>query len=41
MNELFKETLAGKLSRESEIVLDVFDGKMVFRSRTEKEVLGS
>jgi hypothetical protein len=41
MNELFKETLAGKLSRATDIVLDVSDRKMVFRNRTEKEVLGS
>ncbi len=41
MNELSKEILAGKVSKDSDIVLDVFDGKMVFRNRTEKEVLGS
>jgi ATP-dependent Clp protease ATP-binding subunit ClpB len=40
MNELSKEILAGKVSKDSDIVLDVFDGKMVFRNRTEKEVLG-
>jgi len=37
MNELSKEILAGKVSKDSDIVLDVFDGKMVFRNRTEKE----
>jgi len=26
------------VSKNSDIVLDVFDGKMVFRNRTEKEV---
>jgi ATP-dependent Clp protease ATP-binding subunit ClpB len=40
LNELSKEILAGKVSKDSDIVLDVFDGKMVFRNRTEKEVLG-
>jgi ATP-dependent Clp protease ATP-binding subunit ClpB len=39
MNELPKEILAGKVSKDSDIVLDVFDGKMVFRNRTEKDVL--
>jgi len=39
-NELSKEILAGKVSKDSDIVLDCFDGKMVFRNRTEKEVLG-
>ncbi len=37
MNELSKEILAGNVSKDSDIVLDVFDGKMVFRNRTEKE----
>ncbi len=37
MNELSKEILAGKVSKDSDIVLDCFHGKMVFRNRTEKE----
>jgi hypothetical protein len=42
MNELPKEILAGKVSKvskDSDIALDVSDRKMVFRNRTEKDVL--
>jgi len=38
MNELSKQILAGTVTKDSDIVLDVFDNKMVFRNRTEKEV---
>jgi hypothetical protein len=33
----FKVPIAGRVSKDSDFVLDVFDGKMVFRNRTEKE----
>ena len=32
LNELSKEILAGKITSESSILLDVFDGKFVFRN---------
>ncbi len=37
INELSKEIFAGKVSKDSDIVLDAFDGKMVFQNRSEKE----
>jgi len=35
LNELSKEILAGKVTPASEIVLDEFDGKFVFRNKIE------
>ncbi len=37
LNELSKEILAGKISRNSQIVMDVFDNKVVFRKPIETE----
>ena len=37
LNELSKQLLAGKVSRENEIVLDVFDNKFVFLNKEKKE----
>jgi ATP-dependent Clp protease ATP-binding subunit ClpB len=37
LNELSKQLLAGKVSRENEIVLDVFDNKFVFLNKTLKD----
>ena len=36
LNELSKQILAGKVNKDSEIVLDMFDGKFVFRNETNK-----
>ncbi len=38
LNELSKEILAGKIERNSDIVMDVFDGKVVFRKPIETDV---
>ena len=38
LNELSKEILAGKVEKDSEIVLDVFDDQFVFRKPIEDEV---
>jgi len=35
LNELSKEILAGKIATDSIILLDAFDGKLVFRNQTE------
>src|SRR5690606_13010757 len=37
LNELSKEILAGKVSKDSVIQLDVFDGQFVFLNRTENQ----
>ena len=36
LNELSKEILAGKIATDSIILLDSFDGKLVFRNQTDK-----
>ncbi|HTB07624.1 MAG TPA: ATP-dependent chaperone ClpB [Bacteroidia bacterium] len=38
LNELSKEILAGKIERNSDIVMDVFDNKVVFRKPIETDV---
>mmetsp|Transcript_25007 Transcript_25007/g.42522 ORF Transcript_25007/g.42522 Transcript_25007/m.42522 type:complete len:80 (+) Transcript_25007:3-242(+) len=35
LNQLSKEILAGKIATESYILLDAFDGELVFRNQTE------
>ncbi len=40
LNELSKELLAGKVNEGDELVLDMFDGKFVFRKPIEKEING-
>ena len=35
LNQLSKEILAGKIAPESVILLDSFDGQLVFRNQTE------
>lgn len=35
LNELSKEILAGKISADSIVLIDAFDGKLVFRNQTE------
>ena len=35
LNQLSKEILAGTISTDSIILLDAFDGKLVFRNQTE------
>lgn len=37
LNELSKALLGGKVNKEDEIVLDVFDGQIVFRKRIEED----
>jgi ATP-dependent Clp protease ATP-binding subunit ClpB len=37
LNELSKALLGGKVNKEDELVLDVFDGQIVFRKRIEEE----
>jgi ATP-dependent Clp protease ATP-binding subunit ClpB len=37
LNELSKQILAGKIHKDSEIVLDMFENKLVFRNPLEKE----
>lgn len=37
LNQLSKEILAGKVTTDSIILLDSFDGQLVFRNQTEKE----
>ncbi|MCG2612067.1 ATP-dependent chaperone ClpB [Flavobacterium sp. SM15] len=37
LNQLSKEILAGKIATESIILLDSFDGQLVFRNQTDKE----
>jgi ATP-dependent Clp protease ATP-binding subunit ClpB len=37
LNQLSKEILAGKITTESIILLDSFDGQLVFRNQTEVE----
>jgi ATP-dependent Clp protease ATP-binding subunit ClpB len=43
LNELSKELLAGKIERDSDIVMDVFDDNVVFRKpiETDKKKIGS
>jgi ATP-dependent Clp protease ATP-binding subunit ClpB len=38
LNELSKQLLAGKVNREEPVVLDVFDGQVVFRKPLEEEL---
>ena len=40
VNELSKELLSGKISEDDDLILDVFDGKFVFRKPIEKEMNG-
>ena len=35
LNELSKEILAGKISADSIVLIDAFDGKLVFRNQAE------
>jgi ATP-dependent Clp protease ATP-binding subunit ClpB len=39
LNELSKEILAGKIERNSDIVMDIFDNKIVFRKPIETDVI--
>jgi ATP-dependent Clp protease ATP-binding subunit ClpB len=38
LNELSKELLAGKIERDADIVMDVFDDNVVFRKPIETEL---
>jgi ATP-dependent Clp protease ATP-binding subunit ClpB len=35
LNELSKEILSGKITTDSIVLIDAFDGKLVFRNQTE------
>jgi ATP-dependent Clp protease ATP-binding subunit ClpB len=37
LNELSKQLLAGKVTKENEIVLDMFDNQLVFRNQLKNE----
>ena len=37
MNELSKQILSGNVKADSEIILDEFDGKFVFRNKKEEK----
>ena len=41
LNELSKQILAGKVTADSEILLDEFDGKFVFRNVNQAETANS
>jgi ATP-dependent Clp protease ATP-binding subunit ClpB len=34
LNELSKQLLAGKVNKDNEIILDMFDNQLVFRNQT-------
>jgi hypothetical protein len=39
MNELSKYILSGSLDKSEPVVMDVFDGQVVFRKRIDNEVV--